>query len=141
MVAAAGALTVFLGDLEPGCQVWVKIVLPVKAAPRVDVGFEGEAGEEGEPDGGGLQDLFRERSDGLVLETTLGIPGIQGLAGNAPGNAASKGATCELGGSSYVAVSAASRRERERVQSASGKVCARVWRTIGTHGRRVLGCL
>ena len=52
-------LTVFLGDLEPGRQVWVEVVLPVKGAPRVDVGFEGEAGEEGEPDGRGLQDLLR----------------------------------------------------------------------------------
>ena len=51
-------LTVFLGDLEPGSQVWVEVVFPVKGAPRVDIGFEREAGEEGEPDGRGLQDLF-----------------------------------------------------------------------------------
>jgi hypothetical protein len=51
----------FYPDLTTGFQitqkyqVWVEVVLPVKGAPRVDVGFEGEAGEEGEPDGGGLQ--------------------------------------------------------------------------------------
>jgi hypothetical protein len=65
-------LTVFLGDLEPGRQVWVEVVLPVKGAPRVDVGFEGEAGEEGEPDGGGLQDLFAR--GGCSVPDSLEIP-------------------------------------------------------------------
>ena len=45
-----------------------------------------------------------------------------GLAGNAPGNAASKGATCVLGGSSYVAVSAAKGELGQRQQATSGVV-------------------
>lgn len=117
-------LTVFLGDLEPGCQVWVEVVLAVKGTPRVDVGSEGEAGEEGEPDGRGLQDLFAR--GGCSVPDSLEIPREQvevGLAGNAPGNAASKGATCVLGGSSYVAVSAAQKGESsQRKQATSGVV-------------------
>lgn len=50
-------LTILLRDLEARRQVGIEVVLSVEGTSRIDVGLEGEASEEGEPDGLCLQDL------------------------------------------------------------------------------------
>lgn len=96
-----------LRDLVPTREVRVEVVLAVERAAGVDAGIEGEAGEEGETDGAGLEDL-RGRGGARVSEGRRDEEETGGgLAGRAPGRAASTGATCVLGVSSYTACSAA----------------------------------